>query len=429
MATNLYKNFRDKINEEEYKETVKIFSKSLKDIKGNIKKLISSEVEFQLLTEKQKKTILKFVDVYVDQILPQYPDEKLVRKIHIAGKKLLVNDIPDMIILNLYNKVKSLLKAPTQIIARIETDILAVLRPYTLLSLDTERKINKLEFRFHPSIKLTVVEKFQKAKAEHINTKNKVIRYIFDDTEDIKIKKASECQFVKILEEIETLKEIPAYKDILKIHSDFHEYINFVILNRNSINASHKYLLLKELENTSLKLMYLLNELQIDITQNASFIDNLTESYNKNAFNLIFPQEVKRAQRYGFPLSILMVDIDNFKKINDTYGHLVGDEVLNEFSRVIKKSIRKTDYLFRFGGEEFLILLPHTSIENAFKVGEKIRKKVEETIFSNEHLKITVSCGLSEVKNFDNPYLDIEEADKMLYVSKNSGKNRCTMAR
>ncbi|MEZ0324133.1 MAG: sensor domain-containing diguanylate cyclase [Hydrogenothermaceae bacterium] len=327
----------------------------------------------------------------------------------------------------MYNKIKSLIKVDTQIITRIETDILAVLKPYTLLSLETEKKINRLDSQLPSSINPAILEKFQKAKTEHINTKNKIIRYIFDETKNITVKKASECQFVEILEGIETLKETPTYKDIIKIHSDFHEYVNFIILNRDSMNASQKYLLIKELENISLRLLYLINEIQIEIAQNASFIDMLTGSYNKNAFSMMFYQEVKRAERYGYPLSILMLDIDDFKKINDTYGHLIGDEILSEVSKIIRSVIRRSDYLFRFGGEEFLLLLPHTPIEKAYKVGEKIRKTIENKTFSRKNINLTVSCGISEIKNPDNPYIDLEEADKMLYISKNNGKNRCTM--
>ncbi|MCX7761068.1 MAG: GGDEF domain-containing protein [Hydrogenothermaceae bacterium] len=446
MPTDTYKSFKEKVSEENYKRDIEAVSGDIQKLKEIVKDKLKEWEDFNILNQQQKNVIVKFLDFYIDKIVPFYPDDKLVKAIYLAGKRLLTNGILDVVILNIYNRIKPLLPPVESINLRVETDLLAILRPYTLLSINAEKKISKINNNlFSPSIKPTVIEKFKKAKDEHINTKNKVIRYVFDNLESIKIKRASryvfdnlesikikrasECQFIKILDEVDIIKDMPVYKEIVTTHSKFHEYVNFIILNQKTFTSSQKYLLVKEIESISLKLLYLLNELQIDISQSTSFIDNLTESYNKNVFNLIFFQEVKRAQRYEFPLSIMMIDIDNFKKINDTYGHLVGDEVLKELSRVIRKSIRKTDYLFRFGGEEFLILLPHTSIENAFKVGEKIRKKVEETIFSNEHLKITVSCGLSEVKNFDNTYLDIEEADKMLYVSKNSGKNRCTAAR
>ncbi|MEZ0324132.1 MAG: hypothetical protein ABWJ98_07470 [Hydrogenothermaceae bacterium] len=95
MAINVYKNFKNKVSKQEYEECVKISLENLKDIKENIKKLVSSDVEFGILVEKQKETILKFIDIYVEKILTKYPDEKVARKIYIAGRRLLLNNISD----------------------------------------------------------------------------------------------------------------------------------------------------------------------------------------------------------------------------------------------------------------------------------------------------------------------------------------------
>ncbi|MGC9081008.1 GGDEF domain-containing protein, partial [Sulfurihydrogenibium sp.] len=140
--------------------------------------------------------------------------------------------------------------------------------------------------------------------------------------------------------------------------------------------------------------------------------------------DIILTKEISKAKRYDYKLSLIIMDLDNFKKVNDTYGHLVGDEVLIHFAKVVKSVVRNSDYAFRYGGEEFLILLPHTDLEGAKVVAERIREKVENHKFPMVG-KMTVSCGIAEVKNFDNPYLDIERADKYLYIAKKTGKNKC----
>jgi diguanylate cyclase (GGDEF)-like protein len=150
----------------------------------------------------------------------------------------------------------------------------------------------------------------------------------------------------------------------------------------------------------------------------------LTQVYNRALLDSILYKSAKYAKRHKLPISIIMLDIDNFKGINDTYGHLEGDRVLKTVASIIKYSIRESDYVFRYGGEEFLILLPNTDINGAVVVGEKIRRNMENFDFGLGR-KITISCGIKQIENFDNPYLDIEEADKYLYIAKKSGKNRC----
>ncbi|MGA1845536.1 GGDEF domain-containing response regulator [Deferribacter abyssi] len=129
-------------------------------------------------------------------------------------------------------------------------------------------------------------------------------------------------------------------------------------------------------------------------------------------------------------IGLIIIDIDNFKNINDTYGHLVGDEVLKDISRIISQTLRKTDFVGRYGGEEFLVILPYLNINESYKIAERIRKNIENNSFhiGNLELKITVSLGVSSVKKYENLNDALEAADKALYNAKKSGKNKTIIA-
>ncbi len=154
-----------------------------------------------------------------------------------------------------------------------------------------------------------------------------------------------------------------------------------------------------------------------------SIRDELTRLYNRRYFNEVIKLEVERAKRYKHPLSIIYFDIDHFKKINDTYGHNVGDIVLKELSELVSHKIRKVDFLFRIGGEEFVLLLINTPLENACNVAEKIRVAVEEKEFPVVK-RITISLGVTEFRKEDTIESFINRADKALYTAKNSGRNK-----
>ena len=163
-----------------------------------------------------------------------------------------------------------------------------------------------------------------------------------------------------------------------------------------------------------------------------SVTDPLTGCSNRGCLNKRLPQEIQRAGRYNRPLSIIMCDIDHFKKVNDTYGHQAGDTVLKEFSKRIKDSIRdNVDQLARYGGEEFLVTLPETDLDGAFKLAERLRRVIIENKFDIETKKIKISASFG-VAGFGPNNRDgeisfdimIKDADKYLYQAKNEGRNR-----
>lgn len=162
-----------------------------------------------------------------------------------------------------------------------------------------------------------------------------------------------------------------------------------------------------------------------------SVTDPLTECYNRSYLADRLPQEIKRAKRYERPLSIIMSDIDHFKQVNDTYGHLAGDRVLKSFAECIKASIRKdVDWIARYGGEEFLIVLPETNIEGAAAAADKFRdiiKKLEISV-AEQTIHITASFGVSgchSAADIENISVDkmISHADACLYAAKKDGRD------
>lgn len=156
--------------------------------------------------------------------------------------------------------------------------------------------------------------------------------------------------------------------------------------------------------------------------------DPLTGLFNRRQFELLANNQISLAVRHQVPYCVLMLDIDHFKKVNDTYGHDAGDEVLKHLSLVLKSSLRESDVLARYGGEEFVIFLPHTSPTEAWRVAERIRESVEQARIQTaaKILNITISLGLSSTQNIDLT-AQIKEADTALYVSKTTGRNKTTL--
>ena len=160
--------------------------------------------------------------------------------------------------------------------------------------------------------------------------------------------------------------------------------------------------------------------------------DALTGLPNRRAFDRQFNAEFKRARRFGEALSVLLIDVDHFKQINDRDGHLVGDEVLRHLAATLKARLpRQFDILARFGGEEFVVVLPHTDREAAMQVAERLRTAVENTLIqtSDGARSITISIGIGHLAMRAEPMTThdlLDEADRCLYESKRQGRNRVT---
>jgi len=156
--------------------------------------------------------------------------------------------------------------------------------------------------------------------------------------------------------------------------------------------------------------------------------DPLTKVFNRRHFFEFATRELSRANRTKVSFSIMMADIDHFKKVNDSYGHLIGDQVLIRFTEICQENLRHYDVLARYGGEEFVILLPETGIHEAIEIAERIRTKIEaaEMTFGGHEFSITTSLGVANIEDEGEVPLEIilDRADQALYQAKQNGRNK-----
>ncbi len=166
--------------------------------------------------------------------------------------------------------------------------------------------------------------------------------------------------------------------------------------------------------------------------EHLSVTDGLTSLYNHRWFQLRLREEFRRAQRYGDPLALILLDLDRFKQVNDRWGHQVGDTVLREFSTVLQGSVRETDFVARYGGEEFCVLLPCTSVAGALTVAERIREESAAHLYAGERaLRCTVSIGLASLPSSEATGAErlLHFADEAVYRAKQDGRDRVVIWR
>jgi len=171
------------------------------------------------------------------------------------------------------------------------------------------------------------------------------------------------------------------------------------------------------------------NRTNLETHRQKALHDPLTELPNREAYNERANAEVQRWQRYGRPLTIAIFDIDHFKRINDTYGHQAGDRVIKVIGRSIAKRLREVDFFCRYGGEEFVALMPETDSATALVVLEKVRDAIANAAFNYkaQAMSITLSVGLTEFIENDSLETAFERADQALYTAKSNGRNRCQL--
>lgn len=164
--------------------------------------------------------------------------------------------------------------------------------------------------------------------------------------------------------------------------------------------------------------------------QRLAVTDGLTKLYNSRSFYSQLETEVDRFNRYKHPLALLLLDLDHFKEYNDAYGHLEGDKVLVRFSQIIKSCLRANDSAYRYGGEEFTVILPETAGAEARTVAQRIRSALEAERFSpqgGQDVQITISVGVTEYQEEEELSTFIQRADKAMYISKQNGRNKVSM--
>ncbi len=241
-----------------------------------------------------------------------------------------------------------------------------------------------------------------------------------------------------------------SYKARIMIRKDYAELlsiINKAIMNiseKEKINIYKKWVYNKNFDNEEMfkrilwisigiililtaYILYQTNVIKNKIEENLKLLhfathDKLTGLYNRHILDYNLKQHINEYRRYKAPFSVIFMDIDDFKKINDTYGHEFGDYVLSEISKIIKNCVRQSDIVGRWGGEEFMIILPNTKLEEAVKVALKLKSKIETHNFRQTH--ITCSFGVATFNNENTDTAFIKKVDEKLYLAKSKGKNR-----
>lgn len=202
------------------------------------------------------------------------------------------------------------------------------------------------------------------------------------------------------------------------------EFLGELIFTRKQRFAEEE---LQKLENMLCQLIYpLRNAIWYQRALRAAHLDQLTGVNNRAAFESTLQREVELAHRNKAPLSLVVVDIDHFKTINDQYGHSSGDEILKAFAATLASNLRGSDIVFRFGGEEFVIILSNTDRDGANLVAERLRQAVLDTAYSCNtlHINVTASFGIAHLTGQDSGQSLFDKADQALYQAKQNGRNR-----
>ena len=224
--------------------------------------------------------------------------------------------------------------------------------------------------------------------------------------------------------DLSTLKQDVA-SNLTEIRKHVEDYKHAEEVKKEISSQSYAKIIeeLSRSQKESEKLQEQLHESKIQLLR-----DPLTGIANRLAYDERIIVEFNRWKRTNVPLCLALWDLDHFKHINDKYGHGVGDRVLKLFADIIQSRIRKVDLFARIGGEEFVLIMPDTSLENAMNLNNTLRVMLEECNFhyEDQHCEITSSVGIAEFKRGDEADIVLEKADKALYYSKNNGRNRCT---
>lgn len=224
----------------------------------------------------------------------------------------------------------------------------------------------------------------------------------------------------------ETIRSFSEYEQIESVHKYMHDHARQIAL----MKINHKPVRHEDYDPflaNQHRMIDLLVELRDKLIEHQFCFDVLTETVNRKSISLLLEQEFKNALRYDLVYSVAMVDIDHFKQINDTYGHINGDQVLRQTGALLKQSLRDSDCVGRYGGEEFLIILPGTGHERALEVMEHCRQRLAEFEISLQEstLNITCSIGVSQLDERDSSaWQVVRRADDALYLAKERGRNR-----
>ena len=270
-----------------------------------------------------------------------------------------------------------------------------------LVILDSEQDIIFLNNNFMNFFQISNIEEF----TQNHGSLNSV--FLEDKESDTKIQQNKDY-WIENLKNTDRTKRIISIQDTKTLLKK-----SFLVSIQSIVETKHTLMTFTEITSITM---------EKNKFEHKAFTDELTGIYNRAYFNEKLKEEIFMTNKNNKPLSFFIFDIDLFKNINDTYGHQVGDEILIALSNLVSNDTRSTDTFARWGGEEFIRLLPNTSIDNAVKVAEKLRAKIETYIFPND-LKLTCSFGVVQFDENDNEVSFVKKADDALYSAKHNGRN------
>jgi diguanylate cyclase (GGDEF)-like protein len=264
--------------------------------------------------------------------------------------------------------------------------------------------------------------------------KGKVLFDLFEEISEDWFKRKAESVFLlknkafTIWEQRPYLFKFNSYRPVTGSAEFMYQNTTFIPLISSTGEVSHLCLLVYDVTDNAVHKMSL--EKAYEELAILSQTDGLTKLFNRSHWENCLQAEYKRWTRSQHSSSLVILDIDHFKKVNDTYGHVVGDEVIRHLSNLIRDHVRETDVSGRYGGEEFVILLADTPLKNAYVFSERLRREVEASVtkYNDIDIKYTISIGIAEIEPAIKSYEAwIQCADKALYHAKGSGRNKVSM--
>ncbi|MAG65839.1 sensor domain-containing diguanylate cyclase [Pseudomonas abyssi] len=233
-----------------------------------------------------------------------------------------------------------------------------------------------------------------------------------------------------IWEQRPNLVHFKSYQPITGMADEMYQNVTILPLRSSTGKTDHVCLIIYDVTGVAV------NKRQLESAntklQELALRDGLTGLLNRRYWESCLEREFARHQRYDNPVSLVIFDIDHFKRVNDTYGHQTGDEVIRETARITSQLVRETDFAGRYGGEEFVVLLPGTTLDGAAQFAERLRSSIErqQLDYQGSPLTFTISLGVATLTDDMAGYLTLlERADKALYQSKEGGRNQVTLSR
>lgn len=294
--------------------------------------------------------------------------------------------------------------------------------------IDTKKIIKekkRAEKREEIKVNLTIIDGLESSFGKTYSFFKNIIKIGRDESNDFPINDIKISKFHCEIR-VEADKQTPNIK-LIDLNSTNGTYVNGQLSERSMLTSGDK------IELGDVIIRYTLND-EIEEKYHSKLYDfattdALTGLNNKRFIMNEIKNQIRIAKRNARKLSLMIIDIDDFKKLNDTYGHIAGDIFLKKTSFNLNQLLREQDTAGRFGGEEFIILLPETNIDGAVVLAERIRRVIEDSkiLFENKSIKTTISIGVAEFNN-EKPEELVNKADKELYKAKNSGKNKVSFA-